>query len=167
MLILIRIPPFTTSTFFVSYSRPLQVDWEWFRARVRTPGVVDKYQKLWEAYPEPAPFTEGAKIWADWCKETELAILEAKEIAKTSELRIAEIEAQRAGLDKEIADLTSRTLEDEIAAFPEYNAKIEEDIANNIWNYQDTEENYNDPLRFPDHPATKAALAQEAAHGHH
>ena len=149
------------------YSKPIEVDWDWYRARFRTPGIVDKFKKLWDNFPEPAPFVEGAELWASWCKEVELQILEVEEIAKTSDLRIIELEAEVKKVDAEIAGLRERKLEDEIAAYPEYNAKIEEDIENNIWNYVDTEENYNDPLRFPDHPATKAALAREAAHGHH
>merc|ERR1712100_213997 len=97
------------------------IDWAKWKATIKTPGVVDGFEKGFAGVNVPQMDATFAT-----------AISAAEGLAASSTSRIAELEAQLAELDN-AKDWSEVTVEEDLAANPEIAAEIESEIEQNKW----------------------------------
>eukprot|EP00002_Diphylleia_rotans_P012801 TRINITY_DN249_c0_g2_i1.p1 TRINITY_DN249_c0_g2~~TRINITY_DN249_c0_g2_i1.p1 ORF type:complete len:161 (-),score=47.40 TRINITY_DN249_c0_g2_i1:161-643(-) len=111
-------------------SKLAPIDWDAWKATIRTPGVVDDLRKSHEAFSVPAFETSALEkrvqeVFATYKKESE-------EEAKFSVERLKELDAKIAALDARMA-LEDVTVEEELRNNPEIAREIEKEIKENNW----------------------------------
>jgi hypothetical protein len=100
-----------------------------------------------------------------FANEIQIKLAEAQEMEKTANIRIAQLNRELQVLDEQIRTIEERDFQSELALLPELDAKIQKEIEDNIWNPEETDENYNDPYKYPNHPVVLANAHH--GHGHH
>jgi len=105
------------------------VDWAKWKSTIKTPGVVEGFEKAFAGVNVPQMEDSFS---AEMDAKFATAISNAEGLAASSTARIAELEAQLDELDN-AKNWSEVTVEEELAANPEIAAEIEAEIEQNKW----------------------------------
>eukprot|EP01104_Vermistella_antarctica_P001126 TRINITY_DN11181_c0_g1_i1.p1 TRINITY_DN11181_c0_g1~~TRINITY_DN11181_c0_g1_i1.p1 ORF type:complete len:274 (-),score=109.24 TRINITY_DN11181_c0_g1_i1:51-767(-) len=137
------------------------VDFEWYKKNVITPGVVDKYQVLYqemkavndgitseddllsdevkkfmtdEQHGQLRKFHEAQNAIRDGVEASfDRTLNELDELVEAASARNVEIKSEIVVMEKALTQLTDATVEDYLVANPELVAEIADDVQNSRW----------------------------------